>query len=65
VVFQGTWKKGLIEGLTEERWPLKKYRFYGVYKQNERDGYGEEFAYEQRISKGFYKKGTMETSKDN
>jgi hypothetical protein len=41
LVVKGTWRKGLIEGLTEEKWPLKKYRFYGMYRENERDGYGE------------------------
>ena len=36
-----------------------------MYKNNQRNGYGEQYAYDQMVAKGFYKDGVMETDKDN
>jgi antitoxin component YwqK of YwqJK toxin-antitoxin module len=54
-----TWKNDQIEGFTEENWPNKNVRFEGMYKNNQRNGYGEQYAYDNMISMGFYKDGVM------
>lgn len=36
-----------------------------MFKDNERNGYGEEYIYDNLKMKGFYKAGMMENNKNN
>lgn len=59
IIIDGNWINEAIEGMVEERWPRKNYRFTGIYKNQARNGYGEEYIYDRRIAKGFYSNGKM------
>ncbi len=59
MILEGEWRNDTIYGLVEQRWPHKNYRFKGIYKDNARNGYGEEYIYDQIMSKGFYSNGGL------
>lgn len=64
-IIDSEWKNNTIEGIAVETWLNLNFRFEGIYHKNQRNGYGEEYADDQLIAKGFYRNGIMETDKDN